>query len=91
MIKLAYGGLVMLEVIAVYLFQAMFQISSGDAPLPVNPVYAALLGLLNLVIIGIGFITFRSSEKMTNLLHKMDRRLVRVETKLGILDKEEGE
>ena len=82
----------MLEVILLYLFQAMFQIpSTSDAPLPVNPVYAALLGLLNLVIIGIGVITFRSSEKVTNLLHKMDRRLVRVETKLGILDKEDGE
>jgi hypothetical protein len=58
---------------------------------PVNIVYAGLLSFISLLILIVGWF-IRSSigrfekvqEGQTKLLHRMDKRLVRVETKLGI-------
>ena len=86
--KVIIGVLVLMEFAAFYLF---LQADSLPSPPPVNPVYAALLALLNVLIAGIvigGWKFYQSVQKssqgITEVLHKMDKRLYRVELKLGI-------
>jgi hypothetical protein len=80
----------------------IFQVQTSIPP-PVNMVYAGLLSLIALLMAVVGwfvrsaFSRFEGFQKdmaktqdaQLDLLHQMDKRLVRVETKLGLADKSE--
>lgn len=77
-------------------YQSGINYLSSDQP--TNWIYVVLLALLNLFAVILwwlirGFITDvkRSISNQEKMIHKLDRRLVRIETKMGLNDEDNGD
>lgn len=63
----------------------------GEITAPTNPFYVLLLGITNILLIIVGYFAKRSLDEVKEirtLAFKMNGRLIRVETKLRIVEEE---